>query len=262
MADPAVPPRIAGSHERRAGHAVWVRVCHWVAAVSLLTLATTGFVILMAHPRLYWGKAGNDLMPALLELPISNNHRPEGWQRTEVFTELASAPISANRTYEIFNQNGWGRSLHFLAGWLLVVTGAIYIAAGLVTRHVFRDLLPRGRDLKLRALLQDIRGHLRMQLGSAGAGAPYGPLQKWAYATVTFVAVPLMVVTGLAMSPAVTAAHPILLDLFGGQQSARTVHFFGFAALLLFVIVHVTMVAMTGARRQLRAMTVGNRHER
>lgn len=239
------------------GHRRWVRICHWIIVVSFFTLAVTGFVILMAHPRLYWGEVGNDLTPALLELPISSNYWPGEYEQAVSFTELANTPVSANRTYEIFNQNGWSRSLHFLTAWSLVVAGAYYAFAGLVTGHVRRDLLPRVRELKPRVLWQDLKSHLRLQFGSAGGGPPYGLLQRVSYATVAFIVLPLMVVTGLSMSPAITAAYPILLDLFGGYQSARTVHFFGFTALVLFLIVHVAMVVLTGFRRQLRAMIMG-----
>ena len=106
------------------------------------------------------------------------------------------------------------------------------------------------------ALLDDARQHLR-PTEPVGGGPPYGAVQKFAYAVVVFIALPLMLLTGLTMSPAITAAFPFLLDLFGGFQSARTVHFFTFAALLLFLIVHVAMVFVTGAGRQLRAMTWG-----
>ena len=92
-------------------HARWVRVSHWILALSLLTLAVSGYFILMVHPRLYWGETGNDLTPALLELPISRNHQHGGWGRTTPFFEDAGGPVSASRTFEIFNQNGWGRSL-------------------------------------------------------------------------------------------------------------------------------------------------------
>ncbi len=226
-------------------------------AASFLVLAVSGFFILMVHPRLYWGQAGNDLTPAFLELPISDNHRPAGWQVEATFSELATAPVSANRTYEIFNQNGWARSLHFLAGWFLVVPGLLYVLVGLATGHLRRDLLPRLGDLAPRALWQDLEEHLRLRSDAVGAGAPYGRWQRWAYATVALVALPFMVLTGLTMSPAVTAAFPQLLDVFGGHQSARTLHFFGFAALVLFLAVHVAMVISTGFRRQMRAMILG-----
>ena len=173
-----------------------------------------------------------------------------------VFTEIPGTPISAERNFAIFNQNGWGRSLHFLAAWILVLVGALYAAIGLVGGHIRRDLMPR--ELTRRALLQDLKDHLLPRVGSASPGLPYGLLQKLAYVTVMFIALPLMVLTGLTMSPAVTAAYPILLDLFGGYQTARTIHFFGFAALVLFLLVHLAMVVATGFGRQLRTMTWGN----
>ena len=114
MDDAAVAPTRAPDVR---GHARWVRISHAIAAASLLTLAFTGFVILMAHPRLYWGEVGNDLTPALLELPISRNYQHRGYEKSTPFFADASGPITASRTYDIFNQNGWGRSLHFLAAW-------------------------------------------------------------------------------------------------------------------------------------------------
>lgn len=240
-----------------AGHARWFRILHWFLAASVLTLAVSGFVILMAHPRLYWGKAGNDLTPALLELPIGRNYKHGGWVPGTTFFSGAEPVVSAVRTYNIFNQNGWGRSLHFLAAWFLCATGLIYFIAGLVSGHLWRDIVPRFRDLAPRLLWQDILKHLRLPLPRASGGPPYGPLQRLTYAVVLFMVLPLMVLTGLTMSPAVTAAVPGLLDLFGGSQSARTLHFFSFAALVLFFIVHVAMVVLTGFKRQIRAITIG-----
>src|SRR4051794_21002859 len=101
-------------------HSWWVRVPHWIVTASFLTLAVTGVVILMAHPRLYWGPAGNDLTPPLIELPLGRNFRHGGWTAPLTRFGGAAGPVSAVRTYDIFNQNGWGRSLHFLAGWFLV----------------------------------------------------------------------------------------------------------------------------------------------
>ena len=237
-------------------HARWVRISHWILAVSVFTLAFTGFVILMAHPRLYWGEAGNDLTPALIELPISRNHRHGGWDNPMPFQNAGGA-ISANRTFDIFNQNGWGRSLHFLAAWLLAAAGAIYLVGGILGGHFRSHIVPRIRELAPALIWRDVVHHLRLQIPFASGGPRYGLLQKCAYSVVVFVAAPLIVVTGLTMSPAVTAAFTLLLRLFGGYQSARTIHFFTFAALLLFVIVHLVMVVKSGFRRQIRAMTVG-----
>src|ERR1700719_41394 len=119
-----------------AGHAGWVRLSHWILAASVLTLAFSGFEILMVHPRLYWGKAGNDLTPALFELPISRNYKHGGWAAPVSFITGANPAVSAARTYDIFNENSWARSLHFLAAWFLVVTALFYLAAGLVGGHL------------------------------------------------------------------------------------------------------------------------------
>jgi thiosulfate reductase cytochrome b subunit len=238
-------------------HARWVRISHWIVTVSVLTLALTGFEILMVHPRLYWGNAGNDLTPALLELPISRNYKHGGWDKPTPFFQDAAGPISASRTYDIFNQNGWGRSLHFLAAWFLVVPGAVYLLAGIFGGHFRSHIWPRARELAPRLMWRDVLDHLRLRIPAARGGPQYGLLQKCAYSLVLFVAAPLMVVTGLTMSPAVTSALPILLRLFGGYQSARTIHFFTSAVLVLFLIVHVVMVVKSGFRLQVRAMTVG-----
>jgi len=240
------------------GHARWVRFSHWILATSVLTLAISGFVILMAHPRLYWGAVGNDLTPALFELPISRNYKHGGWAPPVTFIGGPKSVVSQARTYDIFNENGWARSLHFLAAWFLVVTALIYLLAGLIGGHLSRNLIPRARELSPRLLWKDIVTHAHLPMPQARGGPPYGPLQKLTYFGVVLLTLPLIVVTGLAMSPAVTAAYPILLDLFGGSQSARTIHFFAFAALVLFLIVHIVMVVLTGFKRQMRAMILGD----
>jgi thiosulfate reductase cytochrome b subunit len=239
------------------GHAAWVRVSHWIAAASVLALVFTGVEILMVHPRLYWGEAGNDLTPALIELPISRNHRHGGWTGNTPFFAAANSPISATRTFDIFNQNGWGRSLHFLAAWTLVIPGILYVINGLAAGHFRARVWPRGGELAPGRIWQDFTDHLRLRVRRATGGPDYGVLQKFAYTFVVFVAAPLMVLTGMTMSPAVTAAFPGLLGLFGGYQSARTIHFFTFLAIGAFAIAHVVMVVRSGFRRQMKGMTLG-----
>ena len=241
-----------------AGHRRWVKITPWIMAAGVVTLAVSGFVILMAHPRLYWGYVGNDLTPALLELPVSRNYHHGGWQQGAAFFAADNSPVSAVRTYDILNQNSWGRSLHFLAAWFFVVTGAVYVAAGILTGHFRRHLVPGLSELAPRRLWRDFIGHLRLQIRPAKGGPPYGLLQKCTYCGVIFFALPMMVVTGLAMSPTVTAAYPFLSGIFGGSQSARTIHFFLFAALILFLAVHVVMVIKSGFKRQITAMTFGD----
>lgn len=230
-----------------------------MVASSFVLLAVTGYEMLMTHPRLYWGEVGNALTPALLELPISKNHRHGGWQGHEPILDGAPSVVSANRTFEIFNQNSWGRSLHFLAAWIAVLTGLVYLVAGVRTGHFGRHLLPRPAEVAPRQLLADVARHLRLQVARATGGPDYGLLQKCAYSFVVFVALPLAVVTGLAMSPRVAAAVPVLGSLFGGFQSARTIHFVAFVVLMLFALAHVVMVLTTGFGRHMRGMTVGER---
>jgi len=238
-------------------HARWVRICHWTVTVSLTTLAFSGFVILMAHPRLYWGEVGNGLTPALLELPISRNHQHSGWGPPTPFFSDAAGPVTANRTYRIFNQNGWGRSLHFLAAWCLLLPGAGYLLTGIFVGHFRTHIWPKRKELAPHRVWRDVVDHVRLRMPPASGGPHYGVLQKCVYSLIVFVAAPLMLISGLTMAPAVTASFPSLLHLFGGYQSARTIHFFTFVALLLFVFVHVGMVIKSGFRRQIRAMTIG-----
>lgn len=238
------------------GHARWVRVSHWLGAASLLVLAVTGVVILMAHPRLYWGDAGNALTPALIELPIGRNHRHGGWEATTRIADTAGV-VSANRTYEIFNQNAWGRSLHFLAAWCLVIPGLFYLIEAITGGHFRAHLWPTARELRPDHVRQVVADHVRLRVPSASGGPDYNVLQKLAYSFVVLVAIPITVVSGLAMSPAIGAALPLLPRMFGGFQSARTVHFVAFVVLALFVVTHVVMVIVSGFRKQIRSMTWG-----
>jgi len=242
-----------------AKHSGWVRITHWIVTVSFLLLVFTGIEILMVHPRLYWGDVGNDLTPAWIELPISRNFRHGGWEGKEAFGGGANAPVTEARTFKTFNQNSWGRSLHFLAGWGLVAAGAVYFLAGFVSGHFRRDLLPRFEEMRSRALWADFVEGARRQLRVGKEGPDYGPLQKCVYLGVVFVGLPGEVLTGFAMSPAIAAAHPWLQTMWGGQQSARSVHFLLAVALVLFLAVHVYKVAKSGFRRSMRAMTLGGK---
>jgi thiosulfate reductase cytochrome b subunit len=190
-------------------------------------------------------------------LPISRNYQHGGWADPAPISADPAGPISANRTYDIFNQNGWARSLHFLAGWWLVLPGAFYLLAGLADGHFRSHFWPKAGELAPTAVWRDVANHLRFRVPPPTGDSRYGLLQKCAYSFVVFVAAPLMVATGLAMSPAVTASVPMLVRVFGGYQSARTIHFAAFVALVLFVLVHVAMVIRSGFKRQIRSMTVG-----
>jgi thiosulfate reductase cytochrome b subunit len=239
-------------------HKRWVKSCHWIVSFGFLLLAFTGIVILMAHPRLYWGEVGNDLTTALFELPISRNHQHGGWEKSTSFFNTAKSPVSAARTYDIYNQNSWGRSLHFLSAWLLVITGIIYLLAGFFSGHFRQHVWPRRREFTSQMFWREVVSHFRLRIPAATGGPQYGLLQKCAYTAVIFFLLPLIVLTGFTMSPAITAAFPFLLKLFAGFQSARTIHFFASVALEFFLIVHIIMVMRSGFKRQISAMTFGS----
>ena len=243
-------------HTGNTRHRRWVKITHWIGTISFLFLVFSGFEILMVHPRLYWGEVGNDLTPALFELPVSRNYQHGGWDQSRSFYEYAGSPVSASRTYDIFNQNGWGRSLHFLAAWFLVITGMIYLLIAIFSGHIRRNLWPRIKQFSAKLLYEDIVNNFRMKITFV-KGPQYGLLQKISYVSVIFVLLPVIVLTGLTMSPAVTAACPWLLKLFFGAQSARTIHFFAAALLVLFVLIHIVMIIKSGFKQHMQAMTFG-----
>jgi thiosulfate reductase cytochrome b subunit len=243
--------------ELGAGRPLWLRVCHWGIAISILTLAFSGVIILMSHPRLYWGNVGNDLTAALIELPLGPNYKHGGWSLPTHFFS-AAGPITQSRIFEIFNENAWARSLHFLVAWFLVTAFSVYLTAGLISGHIWKKLIPTRSELDLRRIWPDLKAHVLTKVPASAGVQPYGLIQKCAYLTVIFLALPTMVLTGLSMSPAVTAAYHFLPDMFGGAQSARTIHFCVLCFLLLFFIIHIVMVIVTGFVRQVKAMIWSN----
>ncbi|GEO01382.1 hypothetical protein NSE01_32140 [Novosphingobium sediminis] len=245
-----------GEFERR-GHSRWVRLTHWMIALAVLVLLYSGVAILMVHPRFYWGQAGNDLMRPLFEVPLGPNYHTQQFSAQTPFLTGPGGAATADRLAEPWNQNGWARSLHFLGAWAFLFGLAAYLTLGTLTGHARQRLLPRRGELTGSALGQDIKAHLTLPMPAPPPGAPYGLLQKLTYALIVFIALPLMVLTGVTMSPAIAANWPVLLDIFGGTQSARTLHFFSFSVIAMFLLVHLMMIALTGPVRHLRAMIVG-----
>lgn len=236
-------PGAAGAGGARAPrHPATVRVTHWITAACLLALLVSGLQIVISHPRFYWGETGTVLTEALFQLPIPASRRS----------------VPTGFTFVLPDQNGWSRSLHFQAAWAVVFAGAAYVLFGLWTRHFQTRLLPTARDLSPRALSKVVADHLRLKPGGAAEAWSYNVLQRIAYLAVIFVLFPLAIWTGLAMSPAVVSALPFMVTVFGGQQSARTIHFFVSISLFLFLIVHVAMVWLAGFRTRVRGMITGH----
>ena len=196
---------------------------------------------MISHPRFYWGETGNDLTTPLFKLPIP----------------ASRALVPTGYGYVLPDQNGWSRYLHFQAAWVVVLTGLLYLVSGLFTGHFSRNLLPRRTDLSWRAFSIAIADHLHFKRASEAEAWSYNVLQRLTYLFVIFFLFPLVIWTGLAMSPAFVSAVPATVTVLGGQQSARTIHFFVSGFLLLFLLVHVVMVCIAGFRSRMRAMITG-----
>ena len=152
---------------------------------------------------------------------------------------------------------GPGRYLHFLSAWISLFAGLIYLINGLCTYHFRKHLLPSRSDLNWKQIRQVILRHLRFEQPPKEDALSYNFLQRLTYLLVIFVLFPLMFWTGLAMSPAVTSVFPAIVTVFGGQQSARTIHFFAASLLVLFFLIHVLMVSLAGLVVRSRAMITG-----
>jgi len=222
-------------------HSALVRVTHWITTLCFLALLVSGVEIVISHPRFYWGETGNVLTTPLFKLPIPSSR----------------ALVQTGYGYVLPDQNGWSRYLHFQAAWVAVLTGLLYSISGLFTGHLRRNLLPGKADLSWRRFSIAIANHLRFERPSEAEAWSYNVLQRLTYLFVIFVLFPLVIWTGLAMSPAFVSAVPATVTLLGGQQSARTIHFFVSLSLLLFLLVHVVVVCLAGFRSRTRAMITG-----
>jgi thiosulfate reductase cytochrome b subunit len=222
-------------------HSAVVRVTHWITTLCFLTLLVSGVEILISHPRFYWGEAGNVLTPPLFKLPIP----------------ASRSTVPTGYGYVLPDQNGWSRYLHFQAAWLVVFTGFLYVMFGSLSGHFRGNLLPARADLSWRALSTVIANHLRARPANGAGVWSYNVLQRLTYLFVIFLLFPLVIWTGLAMSPAIASVFPAAVVVLGGQQSARTLHFFVSILLLLFVVVHVAMVCLSGFRNRTRSMITG-----
>ncbi len=253
-------------------HSPWVRITHWVWVVALFILFTSGLQIFNAHPSLNFGNTTtfdpSETGPGRLVLNIDNNDSTgitqvlgHTFDTTGVLGVSKTADGPAARafpswmTLPALQDLGSARYWHFLFAWILAADGLIYLIYGLVTGHLRRDLVPRLRELA--QVPGDIVTHLRLRF-SHGSDAPqYNVLQKLTYFLVLFVVLPVLVLAGLEMSPRIDAALPWLRDVFGGRQSARTIHFMMAWTLVAFVLVHVVMVVVSGLANNLRSMITG-----
>ena len=260
-------------HERIYRHRVLTRITHWINAICITMLLMSGLQILNAHPRLYWGQYGANADPAFIEFDeVHDGHGGQaGITRIGSFTFGTTGILGESKEDGQWTERGFpawltlpanqdlatGRRWHFFLAWAFVINGLAYLTFGLVSGHFRRDLAPCGEELAPRHILKDIWDHFRLKHPSGEAAKRYNTLQKFAYIAVIFVILPLMILTGLTMSPGIDAVAPGLLDIFGGRQSARTIHFITANLIVFFVIVHVLEVFIAGVWNEMRSMITG-----
>lgn len=230
-APPPLPRRVAYRHR------LPTRLWHWLNALAVFVMLMSGLMIFNAHPHLYWGQYG-----ANFDHPwLSFHGRPiPGW---------ATIPS----TYNLAAARRW----HLAFAWLLVVPLVLFLIASFINRHAQHDLKPAKDEVRPSHIWHDIKEHARLRFPTGDAALSYNILQKLSYVATIFVLLPLMVLTGLAMSPAMDAAWPWLVDLFGGRQSARSIHFICAMLLLAFIVVHLAMVALAGPINEIGSMITG-----
>lgn len=226
---------------RSPRHSVLVRATHWIITLCLFALLVTGVEILISHPRFYWGETGNVLTTPLFQLHIPSSR----------------ALVPTGYGYVLPDQNGWSRALHFEAAWIAVLTGLLYAISGLFTGHFRKNLVPGKADLSWRGFATSITKALRFERPSEAEAFSYNVIQRLTYLFVIFVLFPLVIWTGLALSLGFISAFPASVNLLGGRQSARTIHFFVSVALVLFLFVHIAMVCLAGFWSRTRAMITG-----
>jgi thiosulfate reductase cytochrome b subunit len=254
-------------------HTLPVRVTHWINVLCLTLLLMSGLKLFNVHPALYWGNYGYSGVPAFLS--IDGMLDPETAEPVGV-TRIGGYSFDTTGILGVTYDSGgramrgafpaWAtlgadlalaRDWHFLMAWAFVFNGAVYLLFGLFTGHFRRDLAPAADQLRPRHILSDIWNHVRLRRPHGEAAKRYNVLQKFTYLAVIFVLLPTMVLSGLTMSPAVTAVAPFLFDLFGGRQSARTIHFLAANLLAIFVLVHVVEVMLSGVVNLMRSMVTG-----
>lgn len=263
----ATPPKGAETFYR---HRAPVRLTHWINALCIVFLLGSGLNIFNAHPRLYWGKYGADADRAFFSIGTYNT--PQGVRGiTEIghkdfdttgvlgWSKAGGGQYAARAwpnwlTIPSFQDLADARHWHFLFAWILALNGAFYVIWSLATRHLQRDIWPTWGDII--SIPRSLLDHILLRHPRGEAARRYNVLQRLAYVGVIGLIL-LMVLTGLAMSPGFDAFFPSLIDVFGGRQSARSIHFISASLIVLFVVVHLVEVILAGPINELRSMLTG-----
>jgi len=266
----ALPANAAPTGRLIFRHSAVVRVCHWINAICFVFLLMSGMQIFNADPALTWGQKTNFDKPSFSLTAREDDNGDPTAGLTTIFghsfdtTGLLGASRDENGDLDARGFPSWatlpadqdlamGRRWHFFFAWILVLNGLVYVAYLIGRRHI-RDLWPSLADLK--ALPRSIADHARLRFPKGQEALHYNVLQKLAYLSVV-IAFPILILAGLTMSPAIDSAFPWLLTLFGGRQAARALHFLLAIYLVLFVIVHLVMVVLSGPINNMRSMITG-----
>jgi len=213
-------------------HRLITRIWHWINALAVLVMIPSGLMIFNAHPRLYWGNYGANFDQAWLKLP-----QWPGWLTLPSHYDLAGA-----------------RHWHLFFALVLAFSLLVYLLWSLLNRHIQRDLRIQKAELAPAHLVEDLEAHWQLRFHDPANPKAYNIFQKVSYALVLFVLLPLLILTGLALAPAM---WPWLADMFGGRQSARSLHFIAMALTSGFVVVHLTLVILAGPINEVRSMITG-----
>jgi len=250
-------------------HRLSTRIWHWLNACVATILLMSGLMIFNAHPQLYWGDFGSREDYAWLQI---DDTRTTGFVRignTSVETTgVLGLSLDAKENVRRVAFPGWAtiptgydlaaaRRWHFAFAWIFALGLTAFMFISLVNGHIRKDLHVRRAEWSPRAFWNDIKNHARLRFGDDNDSSHYNIMQKFSYIGVIFLLLPLLILTGITMSPAMNAAWPWLLDIFGGRQSARSLHFIAAALLTLFVVVHLIMVLLSGPINGIWSMITG-----
>jgi len=253
-------------------HSLVTRITHWLNVLSLWLLLMSGLQIFNAHPALYWGQASNFDRPWLSIRAADSPAGPRGLTNISGVTFDTTGVLGVSQ-----GANGQpvgrafpsavtlpgervlavGRRWHFYFAWVFVINGLIYLVTAVLGGHLRRDLAPSGRELRPRHIWDEIKSHAQFRFPRGEEARHYNTLQKLAYLAVILALLPVVALTGMTMSPSLDATFPLLLDIFGGRQSARSIHFICANLIVLFVLLHVVMVIVSGLWNNLRSMITG-----
>ena len=249
-------------------HRLATRIWHWTNAVTIIVMLMSGLMIFNAHPRLYWGQFGANPDSAWLQIGATDTSgflrigsvqvpttgvlgrwtASDGSVHTNAFPSWATIPSG----YSLALGRRWHLAFSLILGFALLA----FMIASLVNRHFQRDLTLKRAELAPRHLWQDVKDHLKLKF-HADDPLSFNTLQKLSYIGVIFIVIPLVILTGLTMSPGIDAAWPWLLDLFGGRQSARSIHFICAMLIAAFIVVHILLVILAGPWNEVRSMITG-----